>query len=124
MAAISGIGQVIYSILPEGQSKYEVIKFIRKIRRKNKYRKTIITLDNANMHRNKEVYSFITGKKIFLHFQPTHSPFLNGVEELWRQLSRWIAHRLFKTRENLRIAIEEFFNSNPYVNINIIKYIC
>ena len=124
LAAINGLGEVVYQILQGGQTKSEVIKFLKKVRRFCKYRSTVITMDNFNTHRNHEVYGYAKQSKMFLHFQPTHSPFLNGVEELWRQLRRWLAHRLFRTRAVLHTEIEKFFKSNKVVNISITRYLC
>jgi len=124
LAAIRGNGEVVYQLMEGKQSKYGFMEFLGYLKHYNEYKPPIVTLDNSNMHRNKEVYSYIAQNNIFLHFQPTHSPFLNGVEELWRQLRIWLSHRLYKTVDRLRSAILNFFVHNQRVKINIVSYLC
>jgi transposase len=124
LAAINGEGRVLYKILDRKQSKFEVIKFLKMLKRKNNGDRAVVTMDNFNTHRNQEVYECATQNHLFLHFQPTHSPFTNAVEELWRQLRIWLSHRLFETQERLKYAIHSFFRQNRFVGIDIFRYLC
>ena len=123
IAAISGSKKVVFQVLEDRSNKFEVIKFLGYLKHFNEYRPVEVVLDNSNMHRNKEVYGFVGENAINLHFQPTHSPFLNGVEELWRQLRQWLRGRLFFSLNRLKDAIYEFFTFNSEVNINIARYL-
>lgn len=124
IAAISAKKEVVYQILEDRTTKYQVMEFLDYLHHTNNYKPIQITLDNANMHRNKEVYDFLKDRKtIELHFQPTHSPQVNGVEELWRQLRQWLRGRLFFTLQKLRDAIYDFFIHNTIINIDIVSYL-
>jgi transposase len=122
IAAISGSKKVVFQILEDRSNKFEVIEFLDYLRHCNGYRPANVILDNSNMHRNKEVYASAAENAIELLFQPTHSPFLNGVEELWRQLRQWLRGRLFFSLERLKDVIYGFFVNNPVVNIDIVSY--
>ncbi len=80
-------------------------------------------VDNALYHHSKKTKKKAKDLKINLHFQPSHSPFLNAAEEIWRQLREFLRCRLFKTIELLREAITEFFVINNTLNINVASYL-
>lgn len=58
-------------------------EFLQKIKRINCGRKVAIFLDNASIHRSKQILEFCEKLKIRLIFNIPYSPQLNGIEKLW-----------------------------------------
>lgn len=81
-----------------------------------------VVLDNAPFH-----HSYATRDKaeelgIDLHFQPSHSPEVNAVEELFRQLRDFLKNQLFYDLDELSMTVREFLLNNQVVNIRVARY--
>ena len=65
--------------------------------------KILIVLDNASYHKKKTTLEEIEEKlpNIQLYFRPEYSPDFNLVELVWHSAKEYIAHRLFKSVEEL-----------------------
>jgi hypothetical protein len=65
--------------------------------------KIVIILDNASFHKKKDILSQISAERphIILEFLPPYSPDYNLIELVWHSAKEYIAHRLFKSVEEL-----------------------
>ena len=77
-----------------------------------------IILDNYATHKHEEVLRWIErGKRIFLHFIPTSSSWLNMVERFFRTLTdRQIRRGVFTSVKELEARLAEYidtYNENP-----------
>lgn len=68
--------------------------------------------DGTGAHGDEDVLR--QAKKLGIHFHrfPTHSPKMNPVEEINRQLKRFLATKLFKNREDLLAEVKRFFDEH------------
>ena len=79
--------------------------------------KILIVLDNASYHKKKTTLENIEKKlpNIQLYFLPTYSPDLNLVELVWHSAKEYIAHRLFKSIEELRRLVDRLLNQGELI---------
>ena len=65
--------------------------------------KIVIILDNASFHKKKDILSKISAEMphIILEILPAYSPDYNQIELVWPSAKEYIAHRLFKSVEEL-----------------------
>jgi len=63
----------------------------------------VIILDNASFHKKKDILSKISAEMphIIVEFLPAYSPDYNLIELVWPSAKEYIAHRLFKSVEEL-----------------------
>lgn len=79
--------------------------------------KIIIILDNASYHKRLDIREQITKKlpNIVLEFLPAYSPDFNLIELVWHSCKEYIAHRLFKSVEELKTLLERLLNQDELV---------
>jgi transposase len=74
-------------------------------------RPALIILDNAPIHKSKEVEAQIRGwkaKGLFLVFLPPYSPELNLIEILWRKIKyEWLPVSAYQSFKDLTEALDE-----------------
>ncbi len=77
----------------------------------------LIILDNASYHKKKIIVEAIEKKlpNIQLYFLPAYSPNMNLVELVWHSTKEYIAHRLFKSVEELRNLLERLLNQEELI---------
>ena len=125
IAPITGSNEVIWQIQEESVEWKTFAKFLKLV--KQHYwgveRDVHIILDNAGYHRKNEIRDLAEDLNFKLHFQPSHSPFVNGAEEIWKQLRQFLRSQLFKTLKSLQEAIYDFFIHSPILNIDIVSYL-
>ncbi len=67
------------------------------------YGKVLLVMDNASVHKSKkmraELEKYDGDVKIIC--QPTHSPDLNPVEMVWKELKRYVANGLYRRVEDM-----------------------
>lgn len=64
----------------------------------------IIQVDNGRFHST----SWLTiPENIVLLFQPSHSPEVNPIERLWKELKKHLRWQLFSTLDELRLAVRK-----------------
>jgi transposase len=63
----------------------------------------IVILDNASFHKKKEIIEKIEDKlpNIVLEYLPEYSPDYNLIELVWHSTKEYVAHRLFKSVQEL-----------------------
>jgi len=74
--------------------------------------KIIIVLDNASYHKKQEILDKIKKEfpNIVLEHLPTYSPDYNLIELVWHSAKEYIAHREFKTKEELEEIVNQLLN--------------
>ena len=79
--------------------------------------KILIILDNASYHKKKTTLAEIEENlpNIRLEFLPEYSPDFNLVELVWHSAKEYIAHRLFKSVEELKDLLNRLLNEGGLV---------
>jgi len=74
----------------------------------------VIILDNASYHKRLDIRSKISEElpNIVLEFLPAYSPDCNLIELVWYACKEYIAHRLFKSVEELKSLLERLLNQD------------
>ena len=74
---------------------------------------TVVVLDNAGLHRSKEVRAAMAdlrGRRIFLYYLPPYSPELNDIERLFRTIKHHeLPERRYPTFDALEDAVVAAF---------------
>lgn len=72
----------------------------------------IVILDNASFHKKKEIINRIEEKlpNIILEYLPEYSPDYNLIELVWHSTKEYIAHRLFKSVQELEKTLDKLLN--------------
>lgn len=79
--------------------------------------KILIILDNASYHKKREILQKIESDmpNIQLYFLPPYSPDFNLVELVWHSAKEYIAHRLFKSVDELQNILDRLLNGGELV---------
>ena len=74
--------------------------------------KILMILDNASYHKRLDIIEKISQKlpNIILEFLPAYSPDFNITELVWHDCKEYIAHRLFKSVDELKNLLERLLN--------------
>ena len=74
--------------------------------------KLVIILDNASFHKKAEIIKQIEEEmpKIQLEYLPAYSPDYNLIELVWHSAKEYLAHRLFKSVEELEMVLHNLLN--------------
>ena len=111
-------GQVIGESFQQHRHQ-EFLQFLKKVERQTpKDQQIHIVLDNYATHKHPKILEWITRKKrIFLHFIPTSSSWLNLVERFFGMLTeKQLRRGVFTSVKELEAALENFIaqhNRNP-----------
>ena len=86
------------------------LKFLKKLDRTYRGKKLHIIVDNLSVHKNKEVKTWLAGKRKFkIHFTPTYSSWLNQVEIWFNILTKdVIKGGIWKSSEQLASQLMEY----------------
>ena len=79
--------------------------------------KILIILDNASYHKKQEILEKVekTLPNIQLYFLPAYSPDFNLVELVWHSAKEYIAHKLFKSVDELKELLERLLNQGDLI---------
>lgn len=79
--------------------------------------KIVIILDNASFHKRKDILALIKVEmpNIILEFLPPYSPDYNLIELVWHSAKEYIAHRLFKSVEQLEELLNKLLNQGGLI---------
>ena len=79
--------------------------------------KIVVILDNASYHKRQDIRDKIVQElpNIVLEFLPAYSPDLNIIELVWHSCKEYIAHRLFKSVDELKDLLERLLNQGELV---------
>ena len=77
----------------------------------------IIILDNASHHKRLDIRDKIAAEmpNLILEFLPAYSPDFNIIELVWHSCKEYIAHRLFKSVDELKDLLEKLLNQGELV---------
>lgn len=77
----------------------------------------IIILDNASYHKRLDIREKIAQEltHITLEFLPAYSPDINIIELVWHSCKEHIAHRLFKSVDELKDLLEKLLNQGELI---------
>ena len=77
----------------------------------------MLILDNANYHKKQTILEDIEKKlpNIQLDFLPEYSPDLNLIELVWHSAKDFLAHRLFKSVDELKDLLERMLNQGELI---------
>ncbi len=79
--------------------------------------KILIVLDNASFHKKEEIIDRIKQEmpNIILEFLPPYSPDYNIIELVWHSAKEYLAHRLFKSVEDLESILHQLLNEGGLI---------
>jgi transposase len=79
--------------------------------------KIVIILDNASFHKKQEYLDQIEAEmpNLYLEFLPEYSPDYNLIELVWHSAKEYIAHRLFKSIEELESVLNQLLNEGGLI---------
>ncbi len=74
--------------------------------------RVIVILDNASFHKKKEIIEKIESEmpNIILEYLPEYSPDYNLIELVWHSTKEYVAHRLFKSVQELETTLDKLLN--------------
>ncbi len=79
--------------------------------------KIILILDNASFHKRQDILANISQElpNFVLEFLPPYSPDYNIIELVWHSCKEYIAHRLFKSVDELKSLLDKLLNQGELV---------
>jgi transposase len=79
--------------------------------------KVVLILDNASFHERQDVLVQISQEfpNFVLEFLPAYSPDYNIIELVWHSCKEYIAHRLFKSVDELKSLLDRLLNQGELV---------
>ena len=98
------------------------LPFVRSLIRK--YGKVLIVIDGARYHFEKaHVKRFYEDNKDKLKViqLPAYSPELNPIEQVWKKIKKWLAIRIWYTKEEMEVQLSYALN-NPDFMVKIYDY--
>jgi transposase len=84
---------------------------------KDKGPEIVIILDNASFHKKEEIINKIKEEmpKIHLEYLSAYSPDYNLIELVWHSTKEYLAHRFFKSAEELEMVLHNLLNEGELV---------
>ncbi|BAU63941.1 hypothetical protein STA3757_48560 (plasmid) [Stanieria sp. NIES-3757] len=79
--------------------------------------KILVILDNASFHKKEDILKKITQEmpNLILEFLPPYSPDYNIAELVWHSAKEFLAHRLFKSIEQLESLLHQLLNQGELI---------
>lgn len=79
--------------------------------------KLVIILDNARFHKKVEMLEEIEREmpNIQLEYLPEYSPDYNLIELVWHSAKEYLAHRFFKSVEELELVLHKLLNEGKLI---------
>ncbi|NCR91879.1 MAG: IS630 family transposase [Microcystis aeruginosa G13-10] len=79
--------------------------------------KIVLILDNASIHKKTDVVGKLAENmpNLILEYLPAYSPDLNIIELVWHSAKEFIAHRLFKSVEELESLLHQLLNEGGLI---------
>lgn len=79
--------------------------------------KIVIILDNASFHKKAEYIEKIESEMLNVHLEylPEYSPDYNLIELVWHSAKEYLAHRLFKSIEELEFLLHRLLNEDELI---------
>jgi len=98
------------------------LQFIKHLIRK--YEKIVIVIDSVSYHRSKKLKEFYkeNEERLKVFYFPKYSPKMNPTEQVWRRIKKWLAGRIWFTKEELEEQLVSALN-NPEFAVKIYDYL-
>jgi transposase len=90
-------------------------------------KKIVLVLDNATSHKSNKVIEFVSKheERLDLLFLPPHSPELNPIERVWKNLRYLVTHNTyFENLETLENAVVEYLKDHFNPNKQLASLCC
>jgi len=89
-----------------------------------KHGKIIIVIDSVSYHKSKKLEKFYAenADKLKVFYFPKYSPKMNPQEQVWRRIKKWLATRIWFTKEELEEQVSYALN-NPEFAVKIYDYL-
>ena len=86
--------------------------------------KAVLICDRAPQHRSKLVKEFLrNNRNVKIMYFPRGSPYLNAVEECWRQgKRRLLVSEYYRTFSDMCVAISTYYRTARF-NLELMKYV-
>ncbi len=104
----------------------EIVELLRGLLQKHRHETIYLVWDIVITHSGEEVEQIlrVAAGRLVLLYLPTHSPWLNPIDMLWRHVRREVTHgELFESVDKLIQASMDFFqrkNREPHNTLSII----
>lgn len=91
---------------------------------KKKFNKFVMIVDRATQHRSRLVKEYLQRNKgtIRIEYFPAGSPYLNAVEECWRQGKYNVLSNYYSDFSNIKQSISQYYRTRRF-NLDIKKYL-
>lgn len=91
---------------------------------KKKFNKFVMIVDRATQHRSRLVKEYLQRNKgtIRIEYFPVGSPYLNAVEECWRQGKYNVLSNYYSDFSNIKQSISQYYRTRRF-NLDIKKYL-
>ena len=91
---------------------------------KKKFNKFVMIVDRATQHRSRLVKEYLQRNKgtIRIEYFPVGSPYLNAVEECWRQGKYNVLSNYYSDLSNIKQSISQYYRTRRF-NLDIKKYL-
>ena len=112
-------GKFIY-ITRKRKKKEDFWVFIKYVRKKEEKKYILMIVDNASIHKNKEIRKWCENNNIILVYMPPYSPELNKIEFQWKSIKKmfWkIQWNYNDIRTAIRISIMKVRKKMKWSNI-------
>ena len=91
---------------------------------RKKFKKFVMIVDRATQHRSRTIKEYLqrNERTIRIEYFPVGSPYLNAVEECWRQGKCNILSNYYPDFSNIKQAISRYYRTKRF-NLDIKKYL-
>ena len=103
-------------------SNFSFAVYLKELQRH--FGKAVLICDRAPQHRSRLVKEFLRkNKNVKIMYFPKDSPYLNAVEECWRQgKRRLLVSEYYRTFSDMCMAISTYYRTARF-NLELIKYV-
>lgn len=90
----------------------------------DQFKKVLIVTDRAKYHTSHHMQDFYNSHADCLHVEyfPSYSPELDPTEQVWRMVKKWLAVRIWKTKDELKDQLTQAFKED-FVMVPIYGYL-
>jgi len=117
--------KLVYTLEKRKNSKV-FLKHLKYLRRKDKKKWIILILDNASIHKTKEVKEYCKKNNIKLVYLPAYSPEMNYIEKIWKKIKKEFWKMYWKydnIKKAIKWAISKMRYNKRFKKVNILYYL-
>lgn len=110
------------SVMAEKLDSDSYLQFVSHLIKK--HGKIIIVIDSVSYHKSKKLKIFYEENvdKLKVFYFPKYSPKMNPTEQVWRRIKKWLAGRIWFTKDELEEQLVCALN-NPEFAVKIYDYL-